>query len=222
MMLKRLIRHYRLDLSGRLPIAGAAGLTLVELLVAVIILGIIASLAIGQSLSILRREKINSVALALAGWIEEVRNLSMKEVTSTPTAGGCVITFVAGASAISGGTSFASVPTVTVNNTSCAPRDNGTTSVGGQFLLPRNLGATVTTGFEQTGLSGAPTITYSPRGMWLAKTGASGDLTIKLFLDGGGPMRCLRVSATLAFVDIGSLSTTDSSTSCAGASYVRF
>lgn len=183
---------------------------------AIVILGIIASLAIGQSLSVLRREKINSVALALAGWMEEIRNLSMKEVKSSPTEGGCIITFSSASSSITGGASLASVPS------NCAPRDNGTTSSGGSFLLPRNLSATVTTGYEQTSLTGAPTITYTPRGMWIPKSNATGDLTIKLFLDQGGPMRCLRISQTLAFVDIGSLSTASSGTSCSTASYVRF
>ena len=58
--------------------------------------------------------------------------------------------------------------------------------------------------------------------MWTPSSGASGDLVIKLFLDDGGPMRCLRISETLAFVDIGSLNTSNSGDSCDGADYVRF
>lgn len=185
---------------------------------AVVVLGIIASLAIGQGLSILRREKINSVTLALAGWMEEIRNISMNRIDKDATLGGCAITFSTATSSVSAGTSLASVP----STSNCAPKDNGTTSSAGQFLLPRNLGTTITTGYEQTGLAGAPTVTYSPRGMWIPKTGASGDLIVKLFLDGGGPMRCLRISQTLAFIDIGSLSTTSSGSSCSTATYVRF
>lgn len=193
-------------------------LTLPELLIVVIIIGIIASLAVGQGLSIVRRERINAVALDLAGWIEQTRNLAMKEVSETLTSGGCVITFQAPADSLAGGAVLASI------SSACAPPNNGTTHSNGSFLVPRNISATISTAYEQTGLtsSSAPTVTISPRGMWSPASGASGALTIKLLLDGGGPMRCVRISETLGFVDIGSLSTASKVTSCSTANYVQF
>mgnify|MGYP006277276039 CR=1 FL=1 len=206
-------------------IASSHGVTLTEWLIAIVILGIISSLAIGQSLSILRRERINSVAVSLAGWIEEVRNLSLKEVTGARTSGtvGCLITFESAKSA-SRGDSLAQV------NSDCSPKDNGDTSRSaivnnitvGQFRIPSGFAGSVSYSYSQNKLSGVPTITYTPRGIWLPSSGASGDLIIKLFLAGGGPMRCLRISETLAFVDIGSVITNDSSASCDNADYVRF
>ena len=205
----------------------SSGVTLVEWVIAVLILGIISSLAIGQSLAILRRERINSVAVALAGWIEEVRNLSLKEVTGARASGdvGCLIQFQSSFSQGPGGTSIATV------NSDCAPVANGLTSrltqgsggtTVGEFVIPFNLVGTIAYSYAQTNLTTAPTIAYTPRGTWIPASDASGDLVIKLFLNDGGPMRCLRISETLAFVDIGSLNTNNSNDSCDNASYVRF
>jgi prepilin-type N-terminal cleavage/methylation domain-containing protein len=204
--------------SSRYFCSASKGLTLAEMLVAVMIIGVIASLAVGQGLSIVRRERINAVALDLAGWIEQVRSLAMKEVNSTLSSGGCVVTFQAAANGLVGGATLATV------SSACAPPNNGTTHFNGSFLVPRNIGSSVSTAFTQAGLSSSasPTVTFSPRGMWSPASGASGELIVKLLLDDGGPMRCVRISEALAFVDIGAVSTSSKSTSCASANYVQF
>lgn len=197
------------------------GLTLVEVLIAIAILGFVSTLAIGQSISALRRERINSVALALAGWIEEVRNLSTRKVGSVAGADvGCEIKFLSASSAgLVQGASIATV--VKAGQSNCSPQSNSSTHVDGAFVVPFRLNGTISYSITQTGLtSSQPTILYTPRGVWLPSSGASGDMVIKLLLDNGGPMRCLRVSETLAFVDIGQASASSLSSSCTD--YQRF
>lgn len=61
------------------------GFTLVELLVAVVIIGIGSSIAIAVNGRELRRERINSAAVGLAGWLEESRRSALRGIPCTVT-----------------------------------------------------------------------------------------------------------------------------------------
>jgi prepilin-type N-terminal cleavage/methylation domain-containing protein len=56
------------------------GFSLTELLVVVSILGIAAAISIPSFLFVLRRERVNAIALEAAGWLEEARSQSAREV----------------------------------------------------------------------------------------------------------------------------------------------
>lgn len=206
-------RHKKLGIGRSRAAVGSRAMTLVELLIAVLIVGLFSGLAVGVSLSVLNREKVNSLAFRMAGWIEEVRNISAKRVGSSGI--GCTIEFASNSSNLSAGSIVATVSPVSSNQAdSCAPKSDGESSVGANFIIPSDFNGTISLASQQTGLSGRAKITYTPRGTWLPATSASGDLIIKLLLNGSGPMRCLRISETLAFVDIGKASTTAVASNC--------
>ncbi|SBO43212.1 Prepilin-type N-terminal cleavage/methylation domain protein [Cyanobium sp. NIES-981] len=175
----------------------AEGITTIELLIVVVILGIAASVSIVGMNSVLRRERINSVALEVAGWLEEVRNLAARRVDSSTGTGGCAITLSPGSSMTSGAV-LASV------ETACSPRD------AQQLRVPGNLSGSTVSMASTNGNS----IIFTPRGLWIASPAVSGALEIKLLLDGGGPLRCVRLSETLGSVDIGRANATTVSASC--------
>lgn len=209
-----------LGTGGSLSTVGSSAMTLIELLIAVLIISLFSSLVVGVSLSVLNREKVNSLAFKMAGWIEEVRNISAKRVGSSGI--GCTIEFASNSSSLSSGSVVATVSPVSSNqDDSCSPQSDGETSVGANFIIPSDFKGTISLTTQQTGLSGQAKISYTPRGTWLPATSASGDLIVKLLLNGSGPMRCLRISETLGFVDIGKASTTVIASACEN-QYSRF
>ena len=200
--------------------------TLIELLVVVVIIGIMSSLVISLSLSILRRERVNALALRFAGWIEEVRNLSAKRVGSGMATEGCAIIFSASSSAAVAGAQLATVSPAGVAADTCAPRDGGLASRDGKFVIPSDLEGTfsykaVLSSDSSTTVSN---LIFTPRGTVGLAASSSGlitsssEFTIKILLNGKGPMRCLRVSETLAVVDLASVNTTSIDASC-GSNY---
>jgi prepilin-type N-terminal cleavage/methylation domain-containing protein len=68
---------------------GQQGLTLPELMVVVTIIGILLSVSIDSGLKEWRREKVNKVAIELAGWLENARRAALRS-------DGCAISFVTG------------------------------------------------------------------------------------------------------------------------------
>jgi prepilin-type N-terminal cleavage/methylation domain-containing protein len=199
--------------------------TLIELLVVVVIIGIMSSLVISFSLSILRRERVNALALSFAGWIEEVRNLSARRVGSGMATEGCAITFSAAGSAAVAGDQLAIVSPAGAAADTCAPRDGGLASRDGKFVIPSDLEGTFSFKVVRTGTSTTVSnLIFTPRGtVGLAADSSglitsSGEFTIKLLLNGKGPMRCLRVSETLAVVDLAPVNTTSIDADC-GTSY---
>ena len=72
------------------------GFSLPELLVIVVIIGVIGAVGIGGFNFLVRRARVQSVALEVAGWLEQVRNAAADEVIANTAAGGCVVTFDSG------------------------------------------------------------------------------------------------------------------------------
>ncbi|WP_225867194.1 prepilin-type N-terminal cleavage/methylation domain-containing protein [Cyanobium sp. PCC 7001] len=171
------------------------GLTLTELLTVVVVLGVVAAISTSGLLFVLRRERINAAALEVAGWLEEVRNLSARRVDANANAGGCAITL-----SLSAGMAANAVLATAEN--ACGARDP-------QLRLPRDLQGTVT-GSSTNGNS----IIFTPRGLWIANPAVQGPLEIKLLLDGGGPLRCVRLSETLGSIDIGRANTNNVGANC--------
>ena len=187
----RKIRHLRED-PGR-------GISLAELLVVVVIIGILSSVVIGVSISTLRRERVNSVALAFAGWIEDVRNLASKRVdidASSSADDGCEIVLNLPLTNAVAGAKLASVDATCSTD---APAFEIDSQNSGVFSVVSSNGNS---------------IIFTPRGSWVASPSVSGDLVIKILLNGTGPMRCVKISETLGSVSLGKSSTNSTSAEC--------
>lgn len=160
------------------------GFTLPELLVVIVILGVTAAIGIQAFFFLVRRARVQSVALEVAGWIESVRNAAADEVNQTENQGGCVITFTP-AGGMAAQTSLA-----TVDDNCPVPED--------ELRIPNTVQQ------DQVTIDSPETVIFTPRGLWTdedANPGAQFLMTITL--DGGGPLRCVRLSPTLGSVEIG-------------------
>jgi prepilin-type N-terminal cleavage/methylation domain-containing protein len=175
--------------------ASTNGVALVELLVVVVILGVVSAISLPGLNFVLRRERVNAVALSLAGWLEEVRNLAARRVDDSAAEGGCAIQLSPAASMASG----AVLATV---EAACGARDNS-------FVLPQNLSGTLS-----ASSTNGNSIIFTPRGLWISSPSVSGELQIKLLLDGGGPLRCVRISETLGSIDIGRANSSSINSEC--------
>lgn len=166
--------------------------SLVEMILTSLILGVFASIAISSMNSSIRRERINSLALNIAAWVEEVRNKAANNVqddsestSSNPINGGCAITWKLPISGKRAGEVIAEA------DAGCQARER-------QLKIPSDVTSPVS--LES---SNGNSIIFTPRGLWIANPAVTDDLVIKMVLDGIGPLRCVRISETLASVDIG-------------------
>lgn len=163
----------------------ADGFSLAEVLITVVIIGILASIATQGLLFLVRQARLQSVALATAGWIELVRNAAANRVSSISSDGGCEVIFLTPANA-GVGDQLASA--------------NGCPVPEPILLIPselQNQTVTVTTSL------GNPLI-FTPRGLWTDAAGNPGaSFQLDLLLSGGGPRRCVRLTPTLGSVELG-------------------
>lgn len=170
------------------------GYTLAELLIVVVIIGVLASVAVVGVNSVLRREKVNSVALAMAGWFEQVRNQSANEISASDAGGGCTVKLTKNPL----GSSNALVAEVVSPGCKSALTSSG---IPFELRLPAVQNATYTIQLYPSTLSSTVNLAFTPRGM---TKGATSDLEYRIILsDGGGPKRCVRISDITGTVEIG-------------------
>jgi type II secretory pathway pseudopilin PulG len=200
------------------------GFSLAEQLVIVVILGIMASIAIPSFLFVLRRERVNAVALEAAGWLEEVRTAAAREVSADPTQGGCGIVLAGTLSNVGEGAPIASTtcsvrnPVLRIPDVQGALLDIATSVPAGNVTSPPSPEACSIAGSNFCG-AGAFQINFSPRGMWSTQSvsGVLTDIEIRIVLDGGaGPKRCVRLSSILGSMDIGSSAEGGLGLACSG------
>ena len=182
--------------------ANSDGFTLPELMVIVAIIGILSSIAIMFSGTEWRRERINAVALDFAGWLEQVRNASLRETNATSTSGGCVVTV----NAVTGGGPGTAL--ATVSPTTCSPSPS--------FTIPGIFSQNTTYNADRVN---ANTITFTPRGSVLLADNANPGV-VRIFLVGSTFTRCVRVSNGLGVIRIGSQNSNAGLTDCT--SYAEF
>lgn len=185
------------------------GATLVELSIVVAIIGIVSAIAIPGFAFVLRREKVNAVALELAGWLEQVRAQASEKVDGDVQLGGCVISIAAPADNAKGGHILASTTNCSDWTASAEiPKD-----IQGTFKIAHSIPAEFSSDSPEAEAcnpllpcSGTVNMVFSPRGMWSIPSAGSLDQDIEVRIalaDGKGPKRCVRMSSILGSIDIG-------------------
>lgn len=156
--------------------------SLPELLVSIVIIGVISAVGIGAFFFLVRRARVQSVALEVAGWIENVRNAAADEISQDTGLGGCVLTFTP-------------LPSMAAD----APLAIADCNVPEDELsVPQTIQQDTVT------IVSPGTIIFTPRGLWTDADGTPGvPFLMTLTLDGGGPLRCVRLTPTLGAVEIG-------------------
>lgn len=176
--------------------AGAAGITMFELMLSVAIIGTIGAITVNAGIVEWRREQANAAAMDLTAWLEPIAQAPERTGVS------CVVTVTTGASRAPG-----SVLATVVSN------PTGTTcSTQPTLLLP----AINQTGSYSVGAS-ANTWTFTPRGAISTGGGNSTntDISVRFSLGGALPVRCVRLSGTMGLFRFGRNNTSgDTSVEC--------
>ncbi len=158
------------------------GFTLWELMITASLIGLISAIGLNQMWgSEYRSERVKSVAIELAGWLEAVRSASQRQPGSNP----CVVTFTA-TTPVSAGATLASV-----SPKSCA--------IEPVFTIRgfRNGSDTYAIALNP---STPTTVTFTPRG----SISATSDTDMRIQLTGTSEMRCVRLTGTVGLIRIGS------------------
>lgn len=156
------------------------GLTLAELLVAIMVIGILGAVGYSVTFSWLNRNRVDSFVIDWSGWIEQVRNKASDRVSASDNSGGCQISAASSLLGLRSGDQVA-----TVSPTTCA-----SSSI---FVVPAYFGNPT---FD---VSIPSSVVYTPRG---SVTNQS-DIDFKVLLKPSGPLRCIRITSVLGMVQIG-------------------
>lgn len=155
------------------------GFTTIELVVVAAIITILAATAVPLGLGLLQRQRLNAVALGLAGWLEQVRSASLR-------GNGCEVAILPGA-AHSGSDVLAQI------NSTATPN----CSVSEPFRLPQEVGG------DRFSLAVNPAANFSftPLGTKWPTT----DVTITISGNGyaDGMARCLRLRGMVGPLEVG-------------------
>lgn len=165
-----------------------SGFTLPELLVIIVIVGVFAAVGIQGFFFLVRRARIQAVALEVAGWLEQVRNAAADEVRPNNLQGGCEVNFTSG------------------NRSIGQPIANVVIPALGDCPVPETI-LNVPPGIEgdlvNVTVQGAP-FTFTPRGLWITSSNQPGQtFLLTLRLNNDRPVRCIRLSPVLGSVEIG-------------------
>jgi Tfp pilus assembly protein FimT len=154
---------------------------MVELMITLVVVGVVTGITVSLAGSEWRRERVNTVAIELASWLEAIRQSSLRQPGNAP----CVVSFNT-SSPVGSGAVLA-----TVAPASCSPQSSFTVSGladnGDSFAIALNP-ATPTS------------LSFTPRG----SVSATADTDLRLLLLGTAQMRCVRLTATLGLIRIGS------------------
>lgn len=190
-----------LSVSWRSP-----GYTLLELLMAVSVLGVLATASWKVITNDLHRSRLNAVGMDFASWVESIRKAAKN------TQGGCEIT-VANLSEAADGAQLASV-----QNNPSFPADPPCAKGRSTFLF-----RPTANNEKLSSQATAAVIVFTPRGTILGANAQAlpDEAEVRLALKSINNLRCIRLSGLLGALQIGSHSTTsDVGVSCTA--YARF
>lgn len=165
-----------------------AAFNVTELLVIVAMIGILSGVSISLSGNEWRRERVNSQALQLAGWLDSVRQLSQKQ-----RGAGCTVTLSTGT--VSGGGVLAEINSTT--SPTCAS----------QSPEPQLRAAAIAGDSTFSVTPSASSLVFTPRGT----TTNSSNIDIGIVLTGQAPQRCVRVTPIIGMIRIGRNDTSSNS-----------
>lgn len=166
------------------------GFTLAEVLITILIAGILSTIAIGSSQNILARERVNSLAVRLAGWLDQVRKAST-------LGAGCTATInknIAPSSNIA--TTTLTAPSSTqIKSNHCglalsATEISDVSSDQSNYTITSNILAS-----DQT------TLQFTPRGT-LVLPANTNSINLVISLMPSGPKRCVSVKYLIADITI--------------------
>lgn len=165
--------------------------TFIELLVVVVIIGLLAAVALQSLDSFRKRERVNAVALALYGWLQLVRQESLRlqgGSSAAPTSdSSCIVNFESGT--LSPGQILASV------DSSLSPTCSSQLGSNAQLKLTsmETRGAAVSASPSQ------PSVTFTPRTLSTNTV----DVVIGIVVGSSSPQRCVKILAVSGGIDIG-------------------
>jgi Tfp pilus assembly protein PilE len=162
-----------------------AGFSLAEILVIVVILGILSAVSIGFTNIELQRARINTVQLALAGWLQVVQRAALLNKSSNVNSGGCTVTFSPGSGKTNSSTLATAAPSV-----DCGPNNPLVVEVS-------NLGGST------IGLIANSSLSFTPRGTVIYAGGVD-NLEIQIQLSNSSLIRCVRLSGIAGVIEVGS------------------
>lgn len=160
------------------------GFTVLELLIAVAIFGVVSSVAVSAGLVEWRRDQANAAAMEFTAWLEPISRMPERNGTA------CTVTVTTGGS-LAPGSVFA-----TVLPAACSTEPS--------LRLPAiNQRSNYAVGATTTSW------TFTPRGAITTGTGTTAsstntDISIRFAVGGLLPVRCVRLSGTLGLIRYGS------------------
>ncbi len=164
----------------------ASGFTLPEILVTIVILGVIGAVGGSSLFNIARRERANTVASELSGWLDQVNRDASR---FNAQAGGALCTVTINAGNIAPGAVMASIAPA-----ACATQDTLTVP----DLYFNNPRANIT--------ANPATFVFTPRGTVATTDGAAlpgGQVLISVTVNNERPLRCIRLVGLIGVLEVG-------------------
>lgn len=163
-----------------MPTRRSQGFSLSELLIVVAIVAIFSAISINAGIDQWKRERVNAMAIQLAGWLETTRRFALKGTT-------CTVLISSGS---------------VVANSIVAQTTDSADATGDNNCLPNEPLRVMGNSNMSFSLSSSPTSTFSftPRGT-LSATATTVDIT--LTLSPSGPSKCVQVSGLLGMIAVG-------------------
>lgn len=164
----------------------SAGFSLLEIVAAVAIIGIAASMTLAMNMRSLRREQLNAAAIGLAGWLEEVRRSALK---GNP----CQVTIAANSGAAVG-TTLASAVEIPLSGATARP---DRCRANAPYTVPNELNA------MRIAMSPAQQFTFGSLGT--VAPSSDKELVLSLLNPAGQVelRRCIRMRGMLGFIEVG-------------------
>ena len=166
------------------------GFTLVELMTAIAVVGILSTIGIGSYTRITGREKVNAVTIGLAGWIDQVRKASTLGSSCTATINQAITP-----DSIIATAALTSTTQTAIERSTCVPAFSMSELSG-----PSSSRSTYS--INSNNMSGIQTVVqFTPRGtLVLPSENSSIDITVQLLPS--GPSRCISIKDLIANIAI--------------------